>query len=381
MEEQQVTELIKKVEFDPNIKKQFLKSLKDGLFKTHESFLSSPLLCIMMLVTFEQTGHIPTKRHIFYERAFEALFFLHDTAKEGVYKRKTYAKLPIDDFRNCLSAFCVVTYTKEIFSFSPGVLRDSIKAALAIEKKNVKLEEFMADLIESTCLLQKEGNDYVFTHRSFQEYFASYFISRSPTIPLSDLLDQFAKRREDDVLEMAFAMNRQLLEREWIIPKVEGLIQSTSKLDIDSKPVQYIETMFGTFSLQIEAGKATGFFYEEMNSNGFVWNAITNLYEPKFKEINKWAYSEQKKDTPSIDKILESLRLRGDRRIQSNKGKRKGARSSYNVIINESDNKWLIKTRVPRYFKGHLKITRDLLKEIKNEMESQKDILKGLLPN
>ena len=156
MEERQVIELITKVEFDQNIKRQFLKSLRDGLYASHKSFLSSPLLCIMMLVTFEQTGHIPTKRHIFYERAFEALFFLHDTAKEGVYKRKTYAKLPIDDFRNCLSAFCVVTYAKEIFSFSLDVLREQIKNALAIEKKDIKFEEFVADLIEDVYKRQGE---------------------------------------------------------------------------------------------------------------------------------------------------------------------------------------------------------------------------------
>ena len=380
MEERQVIELITKVEFDQNIKRQFLKSLRDGLYASHKSFLSSPLLCIMMLVTFEQTGHIPTKRHIFYERAFEALFFLHDTAKEGVYKRKTYAKLPIDDFRNCLSAFCVVTYAKEIFSFSLDVLREQIKNALAIEKKDIKFEEFVADLIESTCLLQKEGNDYVFTHRSFQEYFASCFIARSPSIKLGDLLDQFAKRREDDVIEMAFAMNHQLLEREWIVPKIEGFVQLGSKLDIDTRPLQYIDTMFGNFSLEINAGTESGFFYEDMNSNGFVLNAIMKLYEQRFMQLHKWLNKQEKLDAPYMEKVLTSLRSQGDPRIQADKGKRKGARASYNIIINSSDNVWLIKTRVPAYFKGHFEVIKSLLGEIKANVESQKDILRGLLP-
>lgn len=74
LEEPQATELIDKLEYDAKIKEKFLKEAKSRLFVTHKTFLSNPLLCIMMLVTFEQTGHIPTKRHVFYEKAFDALF-------------------------------------------------------------------------------------------------------------------------------------------------------------------------------------------------------------------------------------------------------------------------------------------------------------------
>jgi hypothetical protein len=49
MTEKQVNELIEKLDYDTQIKKKFLKALKDSLFRTHASFLSNPLLCIMML--------------------------------------------------------------------------------------------------------------------------------------------------------------------------------------------------------------------------------------------------------------------------------------------------------------------------------------------
>jgi len=189
MEQGQVIQLVKNIDYNAEIKRKFIKALKDGLFETHESFLSNPLLCIMMLITFEQTGHIPDKMHIFYEHAFDALFFLHDAAKEGVYRRKTYGDMPIDEFRNCLSAFCIVSYAKEKFSFTQGELRESIRQALEIEKKTVSMSDFVSDLIESVCVLQMEGTDYVFTHRSFQEYFTAFFIARSPATSLSQLLD------------------------------------------------------------------------------------------------------------------------------------------------------------------------------------------------
>jgi energy-coupling factor transporter ATP-binding protein EcfA2 len=171
MNESQTAELIRKLDYDVDVKEKFLKETEVALFKSHESFLSNPLLCVMMLVTFQQTGHIPTKRHVFYEQAFDALFSLHDSSKEGVYKRKTYAELSIDEFRNCMSAFCIVTYLKERFSFSRGEFREALQAALNLEKLSINIDNLTNDMIESTCLIQIEGTDYVFTHQIFSRVF------------------------------------------------------------------------------------------------------------------------------------------------------------------------------------------------------------------
>ena len=245
MDKRQATELIRKIDYDPTTKRKFLKVLKQGIFDSHQSFLSTPLLCLMMLVTFDQTAQIPAKMHIFYEQAFDALSFLHDSAKEGVYKRKTYANLPSDEFRNCLSAFCIASYAKEQFSFRLGELRETIIQALRIEKKNIEINDFISDLVESTCLLQLEGTEYSFTHRSFQEYFAAYFIARSPAINLTTILDQFCRRREDNVLSMALAMNRHLLEREWVLPKLKQFLDVADAEFSREKLVGYITRQFG----------------------------------------------------------------------------------------------------------------------------------------
>jgi len=56
------------------------------------------------------------------------------------------------------------------------------------------------------------------THRSFQEYFAAVFITRAPPIPIRALLDELAIRRGDMVIAMAIDMNRNLVEKEWVLP-------------------------------------------------------------------------------------------------------------------------------------------------------------------
>lgn len=69
----QVIELIGKINYDEKIKSKFLQRLKKDLYGKHRSFLSSPLLATMMLMTFDQFADIPEKIHLFYEQAFDTL--------------------------------------------------------------------------------------------------------------------------------------------------------------------------------------------------------------------------------------------------------------------------------------------------------------------
>ncbi len=384
MDTVQIRELINKIDYDVRIKREFLKALEDGLSKSHGSFISNPLLCIMMLVTFSQTGQISARRHVFYEQAFDALFFLHDSAKEGVYQRKTYAKLPIDEFRNCLSAFCIVSYVKEKFSFTQGELRELISQALKIEKKAIDIKDFINDMIESTCLLQIEGTDYVFTHRSFQEYFAAFFIARSPAANLGQLLDQLSKRREDDVTHMAFAMNRHLLEREWIVPRLREFKEISSKLTFEKDLCGSICALFGPLGLQVNGKKVGEFYYQEIPPQAAVWLAIMALYHEHFAQLFKWLTKQQQIEAPRIQEAYLALKAKSDARITTEEGKvppGREKRHSYRMILNSNDNEWLKKTRIGEYFTRHQKAMFDLLSIIETDVKNQKDILSSLIPS
>lgn len=378
MDQVQTTELIKKIDYDVDTKRKFLKQLKESLFKTHNSFLSNPLLCIMMLITFKQTGHIPDKMHIFYEQAFDALFFLHDAAKEGVYKRKTYADLPIDEFRNCLSAFCIVSYIKERFSFTSAELREDIAQALQLEKKVIDIPNLISDLVESTCLLQIEGTEYSFTHRSFQEYFAACYIVRSPAAGIPAMLDQFSRRREDDLVRMAFAMNRSLLEREWIIPRLTEFMHLSSQVDPDLSPIEYVERIFGPLDLWYRNGVPGEFAYSHISSLGSVLSVIADLYGDEFAATNKWTARQVNSDKKKIKVALEGMESGGDPRVIANI-KRGNRKQSGTIRINKSDENWLRTTRIPGYFSRHKKVVAKLLRSIESDISNQRSFLVSLL--
>ena len=87
--------------------------------------------------------------HIFYEQAFETLFYRHDTWKEAGYQRKHYSNLPVNEFRDCLSSFCVSSYQKSQYQFTTAAALDLIETAAQFERLKLSAVDFLKDLEES----------------------------------------------------------------------------------------------------------------------------------------------------------------------------------------------------------------------------------------
>jgi hypothetical protein len=181
---------------------------------------------------------IPDKMHAFYSQAFDTLFQKHDAQKEQ-FQRKTYTVLTRDDFKSCLSAFCAMSYLQSIYSFSETALTDTAGAAVTYLKQSdtksfpkLTARQFIDDLCESVCLLQQDGVDFSFVHRSFQEYFAAVFATRHGANRKA-IFGQFADRFGDNVMPMAFDMNRDVVEQEWVLPAIDSLRRSLDLQNAD----------------------------------------------------------------------------------------------------------------------------------------------------
>ena len=179
---EQALSLIKKLEYDENIKNKFCKELEKDLFDKYETFASNPLLLTIMLLTFENRTSIPDKLNDFYEQAFTTLFHTHDATKGG-YKRDVLCDLGYEDFRAVFSYFCFKSFFNSEYKFSENKILDYL--SMAKDKKIINTSfnslNYLHDLINSVCMLIHEGLEYRFSHRSFQEYFAALY-----TIQLDD---------------------------------------------------------------------------------------------------------------------------------------------------------------------------------------------------
>ena len=179
-----------------------------------------------MLLTYEEFAEIPDRMHSFYSQAFDTLYQKHDALKSQ-YIRETKTGFKRELFKRCCAAFCVTSYLEEKFVFSESAASHFAAAALKYLKQsedgisaNVSPECVVQDLEKCVCMLQPDGLDLTFVHRSFQEYFAAYFAANYHDPRFKSLLDRFSRRFSDTAVTMTFDMARAKTESEWIAPTI-----------------------------------------------------------------------------------------------------------------------------------------------------------------
>jgi hypothetical protein len=78
------------------------------------------------------------------------------------------------------------------FLYSRTQLLEYVRKAGEMDGTAIDAENFVRDLYESVCVMQDDGLNKIFAHRSFQEYFCAYSLSKMPVesvgVLLSDLL-------------------------------------------------------------------------------------------------------------------------------------------------------------------------------------------------
>ena len=216
--------LVKKVPFDNSVKTDFTKIATPDFFKKHESFLSNPLLAIMMLMTFRDNAEIPTRLNVFYDNCYATLYSRHDALKEA-YRRKKH--LDQTEFKRAFSVFCLFSYIDDKFTL------DADEFVQYVEKTrkylNIKLnqEDIQHDFIESVNLLVKEGTNYSFIHRSFQEYFSAFCVTNVVTEKVPELLSLFGRRHYDTTFKLAYEIHAGLVQSKFLLPTYSKLVDKS----------------------------------------------------------------------------------------------------------------------------------------------------------
>lgn len=222
-------EIVKKLDYDDEVKDALVKTINSEKSGKHDFFLENPLLTTILLLTYDQSKDIPTKRSAIYKRAFEALFERHDGSK-GIFKRDHHAGLPLDEFETVFSTFCFGTYLNGIFDIPEGDLVKLFREACRLSGINEDPQKIALDAFESVCLLVKEGHDYVFCHRSFQEYFVAVYLRDYRGDDAGDLYKAALSRGPgENVAEFIYEIDRKSLELSYVIPGLKRVISSSER--------------------------------------------------------------------------------------------------------------------------------------------------------
>lgn len=250
MSQEQTIELINKIDEDRELKKKFLEQARKTLFKTHGTFLGTPLLASMMLITYKRIADIPTQQHIFYREAFAALYDRHDASKGGPYARKRYAALDVDTFTKGFATFCFLTYADRVFSMPEKSAIIYIEESFLLSEHEGSPKDFLKDLLESVCVLIRDGDEVSFTHRSFQEYFTAVFLSSNRTGDHYELIQEVAARSsQDETLSMVMGINQEFLDREWVLPTIKRILETYNAGGLDCKLSHFAANIYGEIML------------------------------------------------------------------------------------------------------------------------------------
>lgn len=234
LSKQQALELVDKLDYDKDVKQRFIKELDRALYKQHESFLSNPLLLTIMLLTYHDNAEIPTKKHLFFSTAFQALFSQHDARKEdGGFKRHIKSGLAMDDFQKVLAAVSIQSFLEHEITFTQPRALQYISRAKDISNIAVSPPEFLEDLLKAVCLLMQDGVYYSFTHKQFQEYYTAYFLNQVPADKQEPLLRRIApESAPNEVIKIFHELNPAVSERLYVLPLIDKIL---TKIQFDGR--------------------------------------------------------------------------------------------------------------------------------------------------
>lgn len=255
---EQSTLMISKLNYDDEVTVRFISSLEEGLYRKHYSFASNPLLLTIMLVTYENYGEVPEKIHLFYDMAYQTLFTIHDNSKQG-YRRKSLTNLDMLEFKKVFSLFCLISYSKESFNFDNSFLMKYLRICLDAEGyERVKESDLKTELMNNIPLIIQDGLSYCFSHRSFQEYFTAFYLANTYNLN-EELYEKIGCRIiSDGVVNLAFDMDRRLIEEKWITPQINKILDNVLYLDdISSKYKNTLIFYDECFFEKHEDGKAS----------------------------------------------------------------------------------------------------------------------------
>lgn len=314
LSKKQAISLIKKLDFDENVKRLFCKELEDTLYDRYKSFASNPLLLTIMLLTFDNGASIPNKLNDFYEQAFVTLFNLHDATKD-TFKREIRTKLGCEDFKLVFAYFCFKSYFNCEYEFSEPRLREYIQTARdKFNTINFRVDDFQDDLLTSVCMLVKDGLNYFFSHRSFQEYFAAWYTTKLPDSIQKQLIKSWLIEKKGFAFDAYFSMlyNMQANKFDKLILE-PGLKEVKKKYQKEKFGFKFVSDLFSSIIVKIVDDKMALSLVVRDNYLCSVLR-MTCLYHRYTKSLKSEKSSEfleyVLKKVPGQDPVVKNIKLK-----------------------------------------------------------------------
>ncbi|MCW3124833.1 MAG: putative signal transduction protein with Nacht domain [Bacteroidetes bacterium] len=308
----------------------------------YKSFLSNPLLLSMFILTFQSYSNIPPKRSEFYNQVFDALFSLHDSMSKLAYVREKQCGLSKEQFIDVLKLFSFMSYFDEKFIFNSHYINEKF-TYIKEKKKSLAFDnsKLLDDLQIAIGILNKEGTDYTFPHRSLQEFFAALYITslsdQNKKIIYKKITNLFSHRRDglfnskDNFHLLLSELDEKGVIQYLLIPFFDYYL-SKSKLDslkysdVISKffELKYICDSYNNIIKINDLQKANSKFADVYHSHQLVFQQKNPGLELHRKEVTDYANEKVVEEAirPFLKKYMSKIKAKRD--------------ELYNYLVNEN---------------------------------------------
>lgn len=160
------------------LREKIIEAIQKPENAQYDSFLRNPLLLSMFILTFQSYANIPQKKSVFYRQVFDTLYSLHDSISKLAYVRKKESGLSKEQFEDILKLFSFISFFDDKFIFDIDYLNEKFNL-IKEKKRNTTFDNqlIVNDLTIAVGILNKEGLDFTYPHRSLQEYFAAFYVA------------------------------------------------------------------------------------------------------------------------------------------------------------------------------------------------------------
>jgi hypothetical protein len=168
---------LKRVCADKDQSENLLKALNASSAEV-AGLLTTPLMMTLLVILYKSLQTIPDTIPKFYEELFDVLFYRHDHSKPG-FRRKRFTQLDDGSVKRLFSALCFFVRLQGLGVLSNEQLHDCCAKASIACSQPVDPDKFKLELVKTVCLLQEEGFEISFIHKSVAQYYAASFVSKS----------------------------------------------------------------------------------------------------------------------------------------------------------------------------------------------------------